>query len=200
MLTKEAKRAMRGMALGDGFAGFSKGSYFLGLIHSVKQKEYLEYKVAILEEALQKKVKISERISCGKYPGLTARIYDPYFKWIRKRLYKDSTKCLTMRYLRSLDNRAVAIWYMDDGNLYHKKRNGKVHASDLQISLYASEEEANIAIQFFEERYGVKFRLKRNKGKFSIVCYTHNAKKLLEQIRPYIIESMLYKTFPTRNA
>ena len=195
-MTKEEKAAIRGMMIGDSYLRRKQNSYTteLSIIHSQKQKDYFHYKRNFLETALGKKINFSEYLNEG-YPSIRLCVVHKYLNFCFKWLYKNHKKHISLRYLRKINNQGIAFWYMDDGSLYAKKTNGKVHAYELVISMYSSKEEAIDAIKFMKERLDVDFTLKYNKGKYSIRCGTNMAKKFLEQIDCYIPECMSYKTF-----
>lgn len=195
-MTKEEKAAIRGMMIGDSYLRRKRKSYTteLSIIHSQKQKDYFHYKRNFLETALGKKINFSEYLNEG-HPSIRLCVIHRYLNFCLKWLYKNHKKYISLRYLRKINNQGIAFWYMDDGSLYAKKTNGKTHAYELVISMYSSKEEALDAIKFMKERLDVDFTLKYNKGKYSIRCGTHMAKKFLEQIDCYIPECMSYKTF-----
>jgi hypothetical protein len=192
-MKKTEKSAIRGLLIGDSHLR-KRGNYFeLGIAHSIKQKDYLKYKADFLSEAFGKDIKLKEYNTNG-YECVRISTSHHYLKYCYNWLYKPQKK-LTLRYLRKISNEGVAFWYMDDGSLYAKKRNGKVHAYELVISTYVSKTEAEDVILFFKERFDVDFTLKFNKGKYSVRCGTKAAKKFLSQIEKYIPECMEYKTF-----
>ena len=193
-LTKRDKQFLNALAIGDGHIRERGNSFAICITHSEKQRDYLEFKAKRLSNILKREVNVRKFNNSG-YEAYGIEVAIPYMKFVRKWLYRNGIKRLNISFLRRLSNEAIAIWYMDDGSLIRKKRNGKVHASELILSLYCTEKEANDCILFFKERYNVYFSLKRNKGLFSIRCGTKNADRLLSKIEKYIIPSMKYKTF-----
>ena len=85
-----------------------------------------------------------------------------------------------------MDLFCFAILYLDDGSLCAKKRNGKIHAYDLVISVYGQQEECQNLINKLKENWDLSFTLKFNKGKYSIRCGTKEARKFLALIRPLV--------------
>jgi len=185
------KKFLNAAAMGDGCVSKRGNSYRLSITHCLKQKEYIEMKAARLSAILKRPVSIREFNNSG-YPGLRIEVCHPYLKFVYQWLYRPK-KTIDISFLRRLSDEGVAIWYMDDGSLVAKKRDGKIHAYDLTFSMYVTEQEATNAIQFFKERYDVDFTLKRNKSHFSIRCGTQNARKLLTFLRPFAIPTMEYK-------
>lgn len=191
-MKKEFKNLLVGLALGDGH--ITKDGKSLRIQHSSKQKDYLQYKIDLINSYLEEpKVTIHEFDNSG-YSGVRTWYFNSFCKHIRKWLYKDGYKKIKKELLYRLTDREIAIWYMDDGSLYESHK-GTGYA-ELVISTYCkTEEEALDIIEFMQCRYDARFTIKRNKGKFSIRCGKQAAKKFLNKIQPYIIESMKYKTF-----
>lgn len=193
-MNKRLKKMLNGFALGDGYISKKKNSYTLFITHCLKQKDYLESKARILSEIRGKNVYIMN-FNNGGYDAFRISISNSYLKFVYKWLYPEGKKTISLSFLRRMSDEAVCIWYMDDGSLYPKKRNNKIHSYELVFSTYCSEEEANNCITFFKERFDVNFTLKRNKGLFCIRCGTKEAKKLLVFLKPYCAKGMEYKFF-----
>ncbi len=106
---------------------------------------------------------------------------------IRKKLYGIfGHKYFSLDIINEMDLFCFAILYLDDGSLCAKKRNGKIHAYDLVISIYGRQEECQNLIDKLKNEWGLFFTLKFNKGKYSIRCGTKEARKFLALIRPLI--------------
>ena len=198
-MNKDKRSILLGMCIGDGYIGVSTDkrwntkSYVLRLCHSVKQKAYLEHKTELLHSALGgKKPRIVEYNNNG-YPGVKCSKTNKYFKVLRDWLYKDGEKVVTRRILDMLTPQGIAIWHMDDGSLYTKRRNGKVHAWELCTSTYVSWDENQVIVDYFRDVHGIRFTIVKGKGKYRIRCGTKEAKKFIEIVKPFIIPSMLYK-------
>lgn len=175
--------------LGDGTIG--KG-YMLHIRHCAAQKEYIEWKSK----------EISEIFPCSSPVYTKNGPYDAYsihtktnkqneapLVEIHRLLYEEyNRKCFSQTIVDAMDSYCFAVLYMDDGSLTAKRRNGKVHAYDLTISIYGDIEECNRIITKLGN-YGMKFTIKRNKGKFSIRCGTKSARKFLrfiEESNPHL--------------
>jgi len=194
MTTKRAKSLLLAMSIGDGTV--RKDSPELQIKHSTKQKDYCERKAKLLGECLKRNINTHQK-TYGGYDCIRFSISHPYLKFVRTWLYKNNQKTLTNKVLRRLTDEAIAIWYMDDGSLHTKKRNGVPHAFELVISTCCfTIEEAQIICDFFYERYEVKMTIKKTKGRFSIRCGTQNARKLISILEPYCMSGMEYKFKP----
>lgn len=194
MVTKRAKNLLLAMALGDGHV--HKSNYGLNIKHGLKQKDYCEAKAILIGECLEKTINTVQK-NYGGYDCVRFSICHPYLKFVRKWLYKNNHKTITLRVLRRLSDEGVAIWYMDDGSLYIKKRKGKAHGFELVISTCCfTSEEAQVVCDFFLERYGVSMTIKKDGKYFSVRCGTHNARKLITILNTYCMPGMEYKFKP----
>ena len=203
---KERKSAIIGMVLGDASLcrnRFRDGSYQgnakLNMTHSIKQKEYMEYKMSILQPMFGYELKIQHTYySAGndkKYPvvRLQTRV-NTQLTGIRKMLYDSETnkKHVTREVLDMLDDRAVAIWYMDDGCLSLPKERGKIVILCTNSFTFAENE---LIRDWFYERYGVSFNINEHKasGTYNLRRGISDAHKLLDAIKPYTIPLLRYK-------
>ena len=169
--------------LGDGYLS-PRG--ILQITHCEAQKEYLQYKADLFNKT------ISYKDNNG-YPSY-------YFEkgvfnnndngWeVRKKLYGVlGHKYFSQEIVNEMDLYSFALLYLDDGSLCAKKRNGKIHAYDLVISIYGQKSECDFLIEKLKQEWGLNFTLKYNKGKYSIRCGTREARKFLDLIRPLVPE------------
>jgi recombination protein RecA len=194
-MTKDEKILCLAMVLGDGY--IRKDCPSLRISHGPKQEEYLRWKAALLEKATGTTPVITSVVhnhkSGRKYPGFQMGVSHKFFRVLRNRCYKNGKHHIDRTILDKLTPQALAIWYMDDGSLYPKKRNGVTHAHELVLSLCVSEEYATVVKDYFLEKWGVTFTIKRNKGLCSIRCGTREARKFIPIVKPFVIQSLQYK-------
>lgn len=192
--TRIKKRSLLlGMIIGDGH--LRKDSNCLTITHSQNQLEYLKYKKNMLENILNcKEIKIYKN-TLNKYNTQCYSIYKYHkiFRILRKRLYVNNKKYLSFKILNHLDLEAIALWYMDDGSLSAKKRNGKIHAYELTLNTYLSKEENQIIINYFKEIWNINFGLNKSKNFYRLRMGTKEARKFSKMIENYIIPCMKYK-------
>jgi len=121
----------------------------------------------------------------------------PIFRILRKVMYQPKKKINSRRILNRLDEKGLAIWYMDDGHINLAfNPNGNLKSFFVKIATCQSKEDNQIIIDYFNERWNISFyQFSEGKGTYSIACGTKNAKKFLEIVKPYILEipSMWYK-------
>lgn len=195
------KALLIALVIGDGYIRIDdrvknhKGT--LTLCHSVKQLEYLEYKVNLVHSLCGgKKPSIRERVctlSNGKnYKLVSAEKTYKYFRILRNWLYPNK---YNKKYLTYLTPEALAIWFMDDGSLIANNRypDGACSSARTNIHLGTSKERAEEVCEYFLDTWGIKFSVFTEKGTYSIRCFHQEGKKFHELIHEFIIPSMKYK-------
>jgi hypothetical protein len=91
----------------------------------------------------------------------------------------------------SVDDYAMAIWWMDDGSLHFRRRPFEKICGYLNIC--SNQQEALLIKVIFEARLGSEVRIHKKKDKF-ILWFPHiTFRKLLVRIVPWIHRTMLYK-------
>lgn len=193
MITKENKRLIYGMLVGDGY--IAKRDGYLRIVHQIKQKEYLIWKRNLLENAgipctpiIQfsnngfQSVKTQTRMCNGILKPIRREIYTPY-----KKFPKEILELFTPLEL--------CIWYFDDGGLSQKKKNGIVVANDLIINTGLQKTDNQTYIDYFAENWNIKFTQVKNHNCYRLRCGTKEARKFIKIISPYAKEvpCMWYK-------
>lgn len=202
---KERRSAIIGMVLGDGSLSrnrFRDGSYagnaLLRIAHSVKQRSYLEWKRDIVQPMFGYPLELRDKYSIARgkrYPvsWLVTRV-NPQLTRLYRLMYDPVTgrKHVTPSILKMLDDRAVAIWYMDDGCL--SKTVGRGATVCLATNGFTFDENELIR-DWLYNRYGVSFNINmhRKSGTYNLRRGISDARKMIDAIAPYIIESMQYK-------
>lgn len=199
-LSKEQKSLLIAMLLGDGTIS---SNFVFKLSHSEHQREYLEWKVGLLDKYGIKNNGIKEYISkCGYNTGKNV-LYSqmsiiPMIKVLRRVVYKPK-KTITKKLLNWLNPLGLAIWYMDDGfiNINNsEQRNGSIQRN-IRISTCVDETTCKEIIEYFKETWKIEFRPFLEKSKlFSIATRTNaDTDKFISIVKPYIeqVPSLLYK-------
>lgn len=198
---KERRSALIGMVLGDASLYRQSGSQgtdatVLKITHSIKQRAYLEWKRDIIQPMFDYPLNIIETYNQAKgkrYPvaKLLTRS-NPQLKRLRKIMYDATgTKRVTPQLLNALDDRAVAIWYCDDGCLSTTVGRG---ATVMLATNNFTYQEHLLMQEWFADVYGVYFNINRHKsGTYNLRRGISDAHKLLDRIAPHIIEPMRYK-------
>ena len=198
-LSKEQKSLLIGLLIGDGTIS---SNFVFKLSHSVEQREYLEWKVKLLDKFQIKNNGIKEYIStCGYNTGKKV-LYSqmsviPTIKALRRTVYIPK-KTITRRLLNWLTPLEIAIWYMDDGHINintSKQRSSIQHT--IKIATCVDEKTIEIIIQYFLEVWNIKFRkFSEGKNTFSLASSSEeDYSKFVNLIKPFVVQvpSMLYK-------
>jgi recombination protein RecA len=198
---KESRNLIIGMLLGDGTIS---NNYVFKLSHGYKQKEYLEWKINLLNEYGIKNNGLKEYIStCGYnlgsivYYSQTSVI--PFMKVLRRVIYKPIKNYANRKILNRLNSLGLAIWYMDDGCINIRKTNDKIHGFYIRIATCLYKEQNQIIIDYFKEVWDISFYQfkegRPGKNTYSLCCGTQEGVKFIELIKPYVesCPSMLYK-------
>jgi len=190
-----------GMLLGDGTIS---NNYVFKLSHGYKQKEYLEWKINLLNENGIKNNGLKEYISTCGY-NLGSKVYYsqlsviPFIKVLRRVIYKPIKNYANRKLLNRLDTLGLAIWYMDDGHINIRKTEDKVHGFYIKIATCLYKEQNQVIIDYFKEVWDISFYQfkegKPGKNTYSLCCGTQEGIKFIELIKPYVesCPSMLYK-------
>jgi len=196
VMRKREKSILIALAIGDGhlYRDRRYKSCSLMIRHSAKQEDFIIYKRDLLHSIIGgKKPKLNYGNNNG-YPGIHFSKAHNYFRIIRNWLYKDNRKVISRYLLDKLTLEAIAIWYMDDGGLSTKKRNGRIKAYELFLNTHLSKRENQIIIDYFKEVWNVQFHQVKNKSSYRLRMSTREIRKFLPMIEEYIIPSMKYKS------
>lgn len=192
-MTNDEKAILIALSIGDGHIEY-KETYRFSCGHSEHHKEYVYWKAELLSNILNKKIKVYKTTQ-NKNTLYRISTTDNYFKFIRRRLYKNRDKLISSKILNRLTLQGLAIWYMDDGSLSQKKKNSKVHANDLVFHTCCDKEQAQLILFWFETKFNIKGTLKKeSSGSYSAVKNTFysirfgtkSARVLIEVIKPFM--------------
>lgn len=198
---KESRNLIIGMLLGDGTIS---NNYVFKLSHGYKQKEYLEWKINLLNEYGIKNNGLKEYISTCGYNLGTIVYYSqmsviPFMKVLRRVIYKPIKNYANRKILNRLTPLGLSIWYMDDGCINIRKTGDKIHGFYIRIATCLYKEQNQVIIDYFKEIWGISFyQFKEGRpgnNTYSLCCGTQEGVKFIELIKPYVesCPSMLYK-------
>ncbi len=193
-LTKRQNAAVVGMILGDGYlqATGAKNAR-LRLEQSIKQKEYLLWKAALLPQLFQGRPVFLDRI----HPATKATYQyarqqsnaSPVLGDLRKSFYPNGRKRIPddlAKYLR--DDIAFAIWFYDDGYYYGRDRCSYLYLGTVSRS------EAEVAQAAVIEKFGIAGIIKDKKQKgFALYFSRIESEKIKAILQKYPVPGMAYK-------
>lgn len=180
-LTEDQISIVIGSLLGDGYMSCKTHAY-LKIGHSIKQKDYVDWKYERLSSLVLTKPK--------PYKGNGSRIG---YRFLTRSLslltpfYKDfysQGKKLIPSNLK-LTPLALAIWYMDDG----AKNRKSAYLNTQQFEL----EDQQKLLRILEQQFGLKGNLNRDKKYLRIRFFQESAQKLKQLLQPLMPDFMHYK-------
>jgi len=180
-----------GTLLGDGCLTKkqTEKNYALIIAHSVKQKEYLWWKIEEISNLFTMQIQFyrnhyGETLSIQSY-------HHPFFTELHKRFYSNGKKRVTEEILDELTPLSLAVWYMDDGTFRIDKRNKYYSRGEARLSTQGFDNESLEKIKkYFKEVWDIETTIQKEK---TIRFGADNVGKFLDIVRPYIIPSMQYK-------
>ena len=198
-LSKEQKSLLIALLIGDGTIS---SNYVFKLSHSTLQREYLEWKVELLNKYGIKNNGVKEYISkCGYNTGKSV-LYSqmsliPTIKALRRSVYTPK-KTITRKLLEWLNPLGLAIWYMDDGciNVNTSKQRSSIQHT-IKIATCVDDSTIKTIINYFDEVWGIHFSpFKEGRNTYSIASSSElDCEKFIKIVKPYIeqVPSFLYK-------
>lgn len=206
-MNRRNRGVLIGMVLGDGYISvrsmLKDGKYpyvssELCLKHSIKQREYLEYKASLLKSMFggTVSVKVFDVVVAGvTYKQCRVSKSHRYFRVLHRVMYSGGKKTITRKLLNWLTPHGIAIWYMDDGfGRVNRDANGWVSSCSTEIATCCSREEAEEVQLYFRQVHDIEVKLMRCRGdRWSIRMNTSESQKFARLIAPYVIPHMRYK-------
>lgn len=193
-LSSEQKQIIVGLMLGDGcLETQNKGkTYRLKIEQSLLHKDYVDWlygklKNLVLTEPQEKKKKIKEKIysnygfqtiSCGSLRFFAHQFYDQNSK----------NKKIPIIIGKILSPLALAVWFMDDGQIKSKK-----HKALMINSQCFSKKDLRLLQKVLFRSFQVETTLRKDKKGFRIYLLSKTIRNFIEVINPYVIPAMRYK-------
>jgi hypothetical protein len=190
-ITEKYRDLIAFMLIGDGYVD-KNGS--MSVLHCERQEDYVRWKAKLIKPLLTKSgVFYKQNGVNGAYMFRIKCSY--YTKLLRRILYTPKKDITNRKLLDRLNSLGLAIWYMDDGGLSQKKRNGVVHANELMLNTHLTKSENQILIDYFKDKWNISFTQVKNKGWYRLRCGTKEARKFIKIVYPYVsqVPSMAHK-------
>lgn len=195
---EELEQFIRGSVLGDGsIAKLTKPMVNTRLTfgHSEKQLNYLKWKHLFLENLdlagkISKNTHISNRYKSGQCISYHFKSKThPIFKKFRDLYYNESNiRYINKEDILKMDEFALAIWYMDDGNLWKRKQ--KSDCITLNTQSFAKED-VIFLINLLYDKWNIISTY--NKSEKTIRISSKSSENFLGIIEKYKIPCMEYK-------
>jgi hypothetical protein len=198
-INKESRDLLIALVIGDGTIC---NNNVLKLSHCIEQEDYLKWKIDLLNKhGLRNsgiKYYVSNRgFNVGKKVCYVQLNVIPFIKLLRKIMYKPVKSY--HKIINRINDCGLAIWYMDDGHINHRKyTDGTHHGFYIRISTCLPKEQCEEIIETIYEKFNVKFYTfheGRKEDSFSLCCGTQEGRKFLKIVSPFVnqIPSMSYK-------
>jgi len=181
-----------GTILGDAYIDQYSNDARVAIMHSLKQKEYVNWKY----QELKRFVKMSP-MGSEYYDSRYNKKYFwwrfqtrrfPEFKRVAKLFYEGKRKIIPGNIDKILTNPiSLAVWYMDDGG-----RRMDCHGMFLNTLSYSKTEQIKLQ-KCLLKNFGINTRIHWITDGFRLYIPKSEARHFCEIISPYIIPSMVYK-------
>lgn len=179
-LSEFQQQLILGCVLGDGYMR-KKTNAHLQITHSIKQKEYVDWKYKILKDFTS----TSPKAYKGNANRIGYRFFTrslPEFTFFHDKFYLNKVKIVPSD--MKLTPISLAVWYMDDGS-----KSGRSYYFNTQQFDLASQ--VNLLRSL--DKFGIKASLNKDKIYLRIYISVLSTSLLTNLIQSYIIDSMRYK-------
>ena len=190
LCSKEDMGVLIGTLCGD--CGRKANRLYCG--HSIKQREWFDYKKERFEKIFSDKFDtyiydVKFNTSVMHFTTHTTELT----KYLVNLFYPNDKKVICKEALEQLTLEGIAWWYMDDGSMSIKKIDGRPRGAEITLNTYLTAEENQVIIDFFQNQFGITWKLNKSKGKYRLRMGKKEAMKFFPMIEQYIIPSMRYK-------
>ena len=171
-----------GSYLGNGSLHITKNRFRLIFIHNEKQKKYLEWKANMFCVDNIKYIKHNGYSQKEAYSCCTK-----YFDLINFDYYnnkKSTDKYLPDKILNNIDERGLAIWFMDNGFVFKKI-----------VYIYSNSFSYDTHLKFIElfKKFGIQTEIFKSSKYYCLKFDVINSEKFIILIYKYIHPNLLYK-------
>ena len=192
-LTSKQKEVLIGTLLGDGILELNERYPRLRIDHSVKQKEYVEWKYRIFCNLITGGIKqfsqkldwrTKKRYSHCRFNTISTPLLSEFYEMFYDGRRKQTPKNIDEILKKPL---SLAVWFMDDGY----KRND-CNALRINTDCFDSKEQ-ELLQKCLKINFGIETKLHR-KGKYwNIYIPNSQVKKFCNIVKSFIIPEMKYK-------
>ena len=188
ILCNDSYDIILGMILGDSSLlknNQQKNSYRILTNHSVRQRDYMEFKKSIFNDISSYRNGLISGFTgeeqCG-FQTKSINVSDEFYN-----ACYNGKKFLSKNIERWFTVRSLALWYMDDGS--YNRKSGRAIFSTYSFS----ENEVQILSSIVKSQFNIESSIYSTKKGYVLSLNRTNTNKLFELLRGYIIDSMSYK-------
>ena len=190
LITRGEHDLIIGSLMGDASIRQRERNSCFRFSHSLKQKDYAEWKMKFLKEFnISEFREVKRRIKNSFIHAIDfSTKTHPVFNYYGRLFYATGRKNITKEILGQLNPRSLAIWVCDDGSYENKQ--GYIILCTNSYTL----DEHKLMKEFFKERFNLDPTIGFRDGKYYYLRFKQNdSEKLINIIKPFIPKSMLYK-------
>ena len=194
------KQFLRGSVLGDGSLELSSKNSKnarLKFCHSEKQSDYIKWKKDFLykfdlttDANINCYTAISDRYKKGycKTLSFSSKTH-PLFTSFKSLYYNNKQRVIDTNDMKNMNELALAIWYMDDGYLWHRKNRSS------RVTLCTDsfrETDVLYLIDLLLNKWDIKSYYYKYKNE--IIVSVDSSQKFIDIVKPYLLSCFDYKT------
>lgn len=192
-LTHLQREFLLGTLLGDGHISITKSHELarFSISHNNKQIEYIKWKANILHN-IERGIKNYTVVNKGnnkkyKICNLSTTATDDLLD-LHRLFYNDKIKVIRDELIEQITSPfSLAIWIMDDGTL--DKRSKRINICSDSFT----HKEHILLKRMFLDNFNLNVKIVKYGNKYRLHFTVVETRKLVNIIKPFIIESMLYK-------
>jgi len=196
LISQEEHDLVIGSLLGDASIRQREKNSCFRFSHSIKQKDYAEFKKNLIREfsiSEFREVKRNFKTHFIHAIDFSTKTH-PIFNYYRTLFYKNNIKTITKEILNQINARSLAIWICDDGS--YETKQGYIILCTNAYSL----EEHELMKHFLKAKFELNPTIGFRDEKYYYLRFKQeDSRRLIEIIRPYIPECMKYKLGEIKN-
>jgi len=194
---KQLVKLISFLAMSDGSIhknGGSKNNVF-SISATEKHKDFIEYCKEITDNITSSRIYSQSRDLPRQNLIKLQTLSHPFFNALRDRIYIETYKSIDPHALKLLDYESLAILYMSDGCLGRYVKDGIVKGYTTTLNLCRlSYGDYFILKKALKDKLNLEFNIvKTNRKYYSLRLRTKDIPKFIKGIRPFILNSFLYK-------
>jgi len=193
-LTPQQKSIIKGSLLGDASRYCASGLRSIQFAHSIKQKDYLDWKYKKLKNlATKPPITIKYYHKKHKKYYKNVRFYTvchPEIQEINELFYSNYKKTITKNSINQIDELSLAVWYMDDGTTGWGNVLNNKNKPTAEICTDSYNDNEKSILQELLDKFEIKSKI-TPRGR--ITLSTESTEILFSLIKIYIPKCMKYK-------